>query len=114
MYSRPLFRPGTKDLTGKQIHDLLGMNSARAGSQIPPGQGQNGAAQPSKHSRFIQPLSQCDMNITDLMGQLQRDPWPTQQAKRSLRSTGEQNRMDLGRASDASGRMTLNNITEKN
>jgi len=81
---------GTKDLTGKQLHDLLGMNSPRAGSQVPPGQAavQHGAPQPSKHSRFIQPLSQCDMNITDLMGQLQRDPWPVQQAKRSLRSTG--------------------------
>ena len=81
-----------KDLTGKQLHDLLGMNSPRAGSQVPPGQAaaqHGGTPQPSKHSRFVQPLSQCDMNITDLMGQLQRDPWPVQQAKRCLRSTGE-------------------------
>lgn len=38
--------------------------------------------------RFIQPLSACDMSLTDLLGELQRDPWPLQQAKRALRSTG--------------------------
>ena len=38
--------------------------------------------------RFIQPLSACDMSLTDLLGELQRDPWPVQQGKRALRSTG--------------------------
>lgn len=45
--------------------------------------------QPSQmFSKFIQPLSACDMSLTDLLGELQRDPWPQQQAKRALRSTG--------------------------
>ena len=39
-------------------------------------------------SKFIQPLSACDMSLTDLLGELQRDPWPLQQGKRALRSTG--------------------------
>jgi protein transport protein SEC23 len=38
--------------------------------------------------RFIQPLSACDMSLTDLLGELQRDPWPVQQGRRPLRSTG--------------------------
>lgn len=28
------------------------------------------------------------MNLTDLLGELQRDPWPVSQGKRPLRSTG--------------------------
>lgn len=28
------------------------------------------------------------MSLTDLLGELQRDPWPVPQGKRALRSTG--------------------------
>ena len=28
------------------------------------------------------------MSLTDLLGELQRDPWPVSQGKRHLRSTG--------------------------
>ena len=28
------------------------------------------------------------MSLTDLLGELQRDPWPVSQGKRPLRSTG--------------------------
>lgn len=38
--------------------------------------------------RFLQPVHKCDMNLTDLLGELQRDPWPVSQGKRPLRSTG--------------------------
>jgi protein transport protein SEC23 len=38
--------------------------------------------------RFIQPVSVCDMSLTDLLGDLQRDPWPVSQGKRPLRATG--------------------------
>lgn len=38
--------------------------------------------------RFIQPVQSCDMNLTDLLGELQRDPWNVGQGKRHLRSTG--------------------------
>jgi protein transport protein SEC23 len=41
-----------------------------------------------RNFRFIQPVSACDMSLTDLLGDLQRDPWPLQQGKRALRSTG--------------------------
>ena len=38
--------------------------------------------------RFIQPLQTCDMNLTDMMADLQPDPWPVPQDKRSLRAAG--------------------------
>ena len=38
--------------------------------------------------RFLQPLHKCDMALTDLLGELQRDPWPVSQGKRPLRCTG--------------------------
>lgn len=38
--------------------------------------------------RFLQPVHKCDMALTDLLGELQRDPWPVAQGKRPLRSTG--------------------------
>lgn len=42
----------------------------------------------SKSRRFLQPVHKIDMNLTDLLGELQRDPWPVNQGKRPLRSTG--------------------------
>lgn len=39
-------------------------------------------------SRFLQPVQKIDMNLTDLLGELQRDPWPVPQGKRPLRSSG--------------------------
>jgi len=38
--------------------------------------------------KFIQPVSKCDMALTDMLSELQRDPWPVPQGKRALRSTG--------------------------
>lgn len=38
--------------------------------------------------RFLQPVHKCDMSLTDLLGELQRDPWPVAQGKRPLRSAG--------------------------
>ena len=38
--------------------------------------------------RFLQPVHKCDMTLTDLLGELQRDPWPVATGKRPLRSTG--------------------------
>ena len=38
--------------------------------------------------RFLQPLQNIDMNLTDLIGDIQPDPWPVHQGMRPLRSTG--------------------------
>uniref|UniRef100_A0A8C5HHS6 Protein transport protein SEC23 n=1 Tax=Gouania willdenowi TaxID=441366 RepID=A0A8C5HHS6_GOUWI len=61
---------GTKDLSAKQIQEMLGLSKPMASGQ------------------FLQPVHRVDMNLTDLLGELQRDPWPVPQGKRPLRSTG--------------------------
>uniref|UniRef100_A0A8C2B9V5 Protein transport protein SEC23 n=1 Tax=Cyprinus carpio TaxID=7962 RepID=A0A8C2B9V5_CYPCA len=61
---------GTKELTPKQIQEMLGL------------------MKPATSGQFLQPVQAVDMNLTDLLGELQRDPWPVPQGKRPLRSTG--------------------------
>uniref|UniRef100_A0A8C0BFU1 Protein transport protein SEC23 n=1 Tax=Buteo japonicus TaxID=224669 RepID=A0A8C0BFU1_9AVES len=70
---------GTKDLTAKQIQDMLGLSRPA----VPIQQGR-----PLQTPEFLQPVHKIDMNLTDLLGELQRDPWPVTQGKRPLRSTG--------------------------
>jgi protein transport protein SEC23 len=89
--SRSYVFRGTKELSTKQIQDMLGLNK-----QIPvAGQKQAQPGQPGQPQqyippgyKFLQPVSKCDMNLTDLLSELQRDPWPVAQGKRPLRSTG--------------------------
>ena len=38
--------------------------------------------------RFLQPVHKCDMALTDLLQEIQPDPWPVALGKRPLRSTG--------------------------
>ena len=38
--------------------------------------------------RFLLPLQTIDMNLTDLIGDIQSDPWAVTQGQRALRSTG--------------------------
>lgn len=87
---------GTKDLSAKQIQEMLGIGRATGGGpaghpQGPPGQPQQRMphvpAEPPAN-RFLQPISKCDMALGELLSELQRDPWPVPQGKRYLRSTG--------------------------
>jgi len=92
---------GTKDYTVKQVYNTLRLNKGPiATSQMnPPGlpatrqpghQGPlgGGPAVNSGVDRFLQPVNACDAYLTDLLEELQQDPWPVIQGKRSLRSTG--------------------------
>jgi len=87
---------GTKDYTAKQVQDMLGLGRGQGGQQpqmqAPMGQpGVNPQQQRQPlppANKFLQPLHKCDMSLTDLLGELQRDPWPVAQGKRPLRSTG--------------------------
>lgn len=64
---------------------MLGLtNPAASGPQGRPVAPQD----PAVTCRFLQPVHKVDMNLTDLLGELQRDPWPVPQGKRPLRSTG--------------------------
>ena len=93
---------GTKDYAAKQIQEWLGLNliisqSANQGSNLsshPPGHPsgnlyQSHTAGPKNSAnKFIQPVSQCKAILGNIIGQLNRDQWPTPQGKRSLRATG--------------------------
>uniref|UniRef100_A0A8I3WQA0 Protein transport protein SEC23 n=1 Tax=Callithrix jacchus TaxID=9483 RepID=A0A8I3WQA0_CALJA len=69
---------GTKDLSAKQLQEMLGL------SKVPVTQATRGP----QVQQFLQPVQKIDMNLTDLLGELQRDPWPVPQGKRPLRSSG--------------------------
>ncbi|EHB17677.1 Protein transport protein Sec23A [Heterocephalus glaber] len=71
---------GTKDLSAKQLQEMLGL------SKVPVTQATRGpqVQQPPPSNRFLQPVQKIDMNLTDLLGELQRDPWPVPQGKRPL------------------------------
>ncbi|UJR26099.1 hypothetical protein I4U23_007445 [Adineta vaga] len=80
---------GTKDLTAKQVQDMLGLTKQQSNMKAVPGNPNISQQQTNTfYNKFIQPLSACDMSLTDLLGELQRDPWPVSQGKRPLRSTG--------------------------
>ncbi|XP_073816222.1 transport protein Sec23 isoform X2 [Musca autumnalis] len=95
---------GTKDLTAKQVQEMLGIGRTNAGGppgapvgpggQPMPGQQPRMPGAPGQHAavppanRFLQPISKCDIALGDLLSELQRDPWPVPQGKRYLRSTG--------------------------
>eukprot|EP00050_Salpingoeca_kvevrii_P010416 m.8299 g.8299 ORF g.8299 m.8299 type:complete len:767 (-) comp2844_c0_seq1:371-2671(-) len=76
---------GTKEFSAKDIQDLLqltpGAAAPRVGDKRQPGQ--NFGA-----NKFLQPVQDCDMSLTDIIEELQRDPWPVAGDKRPLRSTG--------------------------
>uniref|UniRef100_A0A8C6PF78 Protein transport protein SEC23 n=1 Tax=Nothobranchius furzeri TaxID=105023 RepID=A0A8C6PF78_NOTFU len=76
---------GNKDLSSKHVQELLGLTKPAAAAQ----QGRPAAPQEAAaFCKFLQPVHRVDMNLTDLLGELQRDPWPVPQGKRPLRSTG--------------------------
>ena len=39
-------------------------------------------------SRFLLPVQACEFQLTNILENLQRDPWPVEQDKRPLRCTG--------------------------
>ncbi|CAH8428751.1 unnamed protein product [Schistosoma haematobium] len=99
---------GTKDYTGNQIQVMLsvGRSSVTTANQptsvfnpnspsgAPKGvyssekQFQQPQMAQLPYNRFIQPMERCDGLITDLLTELQPDPWPVPQGKRPLRSVG--------------------------
>lgn len=99
---------GTKDLPPKQIQDILGIGkyaapTAQAGVTQQQTQQQTNipanryfpitiffffCSHVNVFHRFIQPVQNCDVNMSDLLNELLKDPWPVSQGMRPLRSTG--------------------------
>jgi protein transport protein SEC23 len=78
---------GSKEYSGKQIQEMLGLSSTgRSPNPVRPGQ----AAAPlaAGFTRFLQPVAECEFNLTTILEQLQLDPWPVANDKRPLRCTG--------------------------
>ena len=78
-----MFRGG-KEYTPKQIQEMLSLSGTgraapRPGQPMPQGFGA---------SRFLMPVSQCEFQLTGILEQLSRDPWPVANDKRALRCTG--------------------------
>ncbi|KAJ3092767.1 GTPase-activating protein S23 [Quaeritorhiza haematococci] len=81
---------GNKEYNAKQIQDMLGLNvlPAQRMQQQPQRPGQPAPPPNLGASRFLLPVSQCDLNLTSILENLQRDPWPVSNDKRPLRCTG--------------------------
>ena len=78
---------GTKDYTAKQVQEMLGLTTpnVRPNMQQQPGRPQ----QPmGPTARFLLPVQQCELQLTNALEQLQRDPWPVANDKRASRCTG--------------------------
>lgn len=88
-YSKSFVFRGTKEVTVKQLQDQLGLAGggvASARAQAPAASSNVRTAE--VQNRFLQPLQNIDMNLTDMLGDIQTDPWPVHQGKRPLRSSG--------------------------
>lgn len=83
-YSKTFVFRGTKDVSPKQLQEQLGMGA----SVRPQAPAAAGKSPPQLQNKSLQPLQTVDMNLTDLIGDIQRDPWPVQRGNRPLRSTG--------------------------
>lgn len=73
---------GNKEVTAKQVADILSLSRPVAAQQ-------KGAPQPAfRESSFLVPLSECELTITAILEELQRDPRPVKGDRRPLRATG--------------------------
>jgi protein transport protein SEC23 len=76
---------GNKEYNAKQVQEMLGLaGGVRPG--VPQQQPPRAPLGPA--ARFLMPVQQAEFQITNVLEQLQRDPWPVANDKRPLRCTG--------------------------
>ncbi|EEH16079.2 protein transporter SEC23 [Paracoccidioides brasiliensis Pb03] len=78
---------GSKDYAAKQVQEMLGLLAPGLRPQMPQQPGRPNLPL-SPAARFLLPVQQADFQITNVLEQLQRDPWPVANDKRPLRCTG--------------------------
>lgn len=80
---------GSKDYSAKQVQDMLGLGSgAYRPNPQQPGQQPQQQQRQGPASRFLLPVQQCEVQLTNALENLQKDPWPVAGDKRSARCTG--------------------------
>lgn len=67
---------------------MLGLLSPGLRHQVPQQPGRPAPPPSAPAARFLLPVQQADFQITNVLEQLQRDPWPVANDKRALRCTG--------------------------
>ena len=78
---------GSKDYSAKQVQEMLGLVTPGGRPNMPQQPGRPMAAM-GPSARFLLPVQQCEFQLTNALEQLQKDPWPVANDKRSLRCTG--------------------------
>lgn len=75
---------GSKEYSLKDIQDMLGLHPIV--NRGPQQQTQQQPATPA--NRFLQPIEQCEFQLSTLIEQIQRDPWSVKRDDRPIRCTG--------------------------
>lgn len=82
-----MFR-GSKDYSAKQVQEMLGLLAP----SLRPGMPQQQPGRPmlpmGPATRFLLPVQQCEFQLTKILEQLQKDPWPVASDRRNLRCSG--------------------------
>jgi len=78
---------GSKDYNAKQVQEMLGLSTSGMRTNVPPQPGRPAPVM-GPAARFLLPVQQCEFQLTNALEQLQKDPWPVENDKRSLRCTG--------------------------
>ena len=78
---------GSKDYPAKQVQEMLGLSTSGMRTNVPPQPGRLAPVM-GPAARFLLPVQQCEFQLTSALEQLQKDPWPVANDKRSLRCTG--------------------------
>jgi protein transport protein SEC23 len=75
---------GNKEVTSKQVQDLLSL-ATKPG--VPANAPKPGSS-PFRENGFLVPLPDCELTITSILEELQKDPRPVKSDRRPIRATG--------------------------
>jgi len=73
---------GNKEVTVKQIQDLLSLSTSRPSTTA------KAPGVQYRENGFLVPLSECELTLTSTLEELQHDPRPVKTDKRPMRATG--------------------------
>ena len=79
---------GSKDYPAKQVQEMLGLSTAAGVRPNMPQQPARPQAPMGPAARFLLSVQQAEFQITNVLEQMQRDPWPVANDRRALRCTG--------------------------